>query len=93
MIERLPGGGEIPFKIRYMGNYMVIEIFNGGVIVIWDKKTSVFIKLSTDFKVRCECKIETEEFYSFLKNCTEKLLENERYIYNIPLLQSMKNNV
>ncbi|KAK9410107.1 mucin-5AC-like [Crotalus adamanteus] len=50
VIQRLPGGDELPFKIRYMGNYMVIEIFNGGVIVIWDRKTSVIIKLSTDFK-------------------------------------------
>ncbi|XP_070791147.1 LOW QUALITY PROTEIN: mucin-5AC [Pituophis catenifer annectens] len=50
VIERLLGGGEVPFKIRYMGIYMVIEIFNGGVIVIWDKKTTVFIKLRADFK-------------------------------------------
>ncbi|ETE61313.1 Mucin-5AC, partial [Ophiophagus hannah] len=50
VIQRLPGGGKVPFKIRYMGIYMVIEIFNGDVILIWDKKTSVFIKLKADYK-------------------------------------------
>ncbi|XP_026524159.1 mucin-5AC [Notechis scutatus] len=50
VIQRLPGGDKVPFKIRYMGIYMVIEIFNGSVILIWDKKTSVFIKLEAHFK-------------------------------------------
>ncbi|XP_058016425.1 mucin-5AC [Ahaetulla prasina] len=50
VIQRLPGGGKVPFKIRYMGIYMVIEIFNGDVITIWDKRTSLFIKLGADFK-------------------------------------------
>ncbi|XP_025026903.1 mucin-5B-like, partial [Python bivittatus] len=50
VIQRLPGGGKVPFKIRYMGNYMVIEIIDGGLILMWDRKTSVFIKLTAEFK-------------------------------------------
>ncbi|XP_029438971.1 mucin-5AC-like [Rhinatrema bivittatum] len=40
---------EAPFKIHQMGIYVVIEI-NIGLIVIWDKKTGVFIKLTSGFK-------------------------------------------
>nr|XP_028561325.1 mucin-5B-like [Podarcis muralis] len=42
-------GGQVPYKIRYMGMYLVIEA-NNGLILLWDKKTSVFIKLRDDFK-------------------------------------------
>ncbi|XP_051948767.1 mucin-5AC-like [Xyrauchen texanus] len=42
-------GEEIPFQIRIMGIYMVIEA-NNGLIVMWDQKTSMFIKLSPKFK-------------------------------------------
>ncbi|XP_074854648.1 mucin-5AC [Carettochelys insculpta] len=41
--------GQVPYKIRYMGIYLVID-FENGLIVLWDKKTSIFIKLSPDFK-------------------------------------------
>ncbi|XP_053219037.1 mucin-5B-like [Podarcis raffonei] len=41
--------GQVPYKIRYMGMYLVIEA-NNGLILLWDKKTSVFIKLRDDFK-------------------------------------------
>lgn len=44
-------GGQIPYRIRYMGIYLVIETTN-GLILLWDKKTSIFIKLSPNFKVR-----------------------------------------
>nr|XP_034994227.1 mucin-5B-like [Zootoca vivipara] len=42
-------GGQVPYKIRYMGMYLVIEA-NNGLILLWDKKTSIFIKLRDDFK-------------------------------------------
>uniref|UniRef100_A0A8C0JHU8 VWFD domain-containing protein n=1 Tax=Chelonoidis abingdonii TaxID=106734 RepID=A0A8C0JHU8_CHEAB len=42
-------GGEVPYKVRYMGIYMVIDT-DTGLILMWDKKTSIFIKLSPDFK-------------------------------------------
>ncbi|XP_076880264.1 mucin-2-like [Brachyhypopomus gauderio] len=41
-------GEDIPFQIRTMGIYMVIEVSN-GLILIWDRKTSIYIKLSPDF--------------------------------------------
>ncbi|OPJ73760.1 hypothetical protein AV530_013225 [Patagioenas fasciata monilis] len=40
---------EVPYTVRYMGMYLVIET-TSGMILIWDKKTSIFIKLSPDFK-------------------------------------------
>ncbi|XP_065258681.1 mucin-5AC [Emys orbicularis] len=48
VIEKVRGG-EVPYKVRYMGIYMVIDT-NNGLILMWDKKTSIFIKLSPDFK-------------------------------------------
>lgn len=44
-------GDEIPYQISVMGIYMVIEA-NNGLILMWDQKTSLFIKLSPNFKVR-----------------------------------------
>ncbi|XP_062432327.1 mucin-5AC-like [Rhea pennata] len=41
--------GQVPFTVRYMGMYLVIET-TGGLILMWDKKTSIFIKLSPVFK-------------------------------------------
>lgn len=41
---------EVPYTVRYMGMYLVIET-TSGLILMWDKKTSIFIKLSPDFKV------------------------------------------
>lgn len=43
----------MPFTIRSMGLYLVIDT-DAGLIVMWDKKTSVFIKLSPNFKVSFE---------------------------------------
>ncbi|NXG39655.1 MUC5A protein, partial [Dromaius novaehollandiae] len=48
VIQRTPGG-EMPFQIRSMGIYMVVDT-NVGLILMWDKKTSIFIKLSPGFK-------------------------------------------
>ncbi|NWW99935.1 MUC5A protein, partial [Caloenas nicobarica] len=40
---------EVPYTVRYMGMYLVTET-TSGLILMWDKKTSIFIKLSPDFK-------------------------------------------
>ncbi|XP_028649003.2 mucin-5AC-like [Erpetoichthys calabaricus] len=40
---------DLPYKISYMGMYLVMEI-KPGLILMWDKKTSVHIKLSPLFK-------------------------------------------
>ncbi|KAM5138197.1 mucin-5B-like [Mantella aurantiaca] len=42
-------GGVVPYKVRHMGIYLVIEADN-GLILMWDRKTSIFIKLSKDFE-------------------------------------------
>ncbi|OCT83927.1 hypothetical protein XELAEV_18022066mg [Xenopus laevis] len=42
-------GSEVPYQIRRMGIYFVIEAKN-GLILMWDKKTSVLIKLSPEFE-------------------------------------------
>ncbi|XP_010219714.1 PREDICTED: mucin-5AC-like, partial [Tinamus guttatus] len=48
VIQRTPGG-KMPFQIRSMGIYLVVDT-NVGLILMWDKKTSIFIKLSPGFK-------------------------------------------
>ncbi|XP_064309332.1 mucin-5AC [Phalacrocorax carbo] len=40
---------KVPYTVRYMGMYFVIET-TSGLILMWDKKTSIFIKLSPAFK-------------------------------------------
>ncbi|KAM5138196.1 LOW QUALITY PROTEIN: mucin-5AC-like [Mantella aurantiaca] len=42
-------GGVVPYKIRHMGIYLVIEADN-GLILMWDRKTSIFIKLIKGFE-------------------------------------------
>ncbi|XP_054246711.1 mucin-5AC [Indicator indicator] len=48
VIQRAPGG-KMPFQIRSMGIYMVVDT-TVGLILMWDKKTSIFIKLSPSFE-------------------------------------------
>nr|XP_058925250.1 mucin-5B [Kogia breviceps] len=50
VVQRGPGG-EPPYKIRYMGIYLAIET-RDGVVVSWDRKTSVFIRLHQEYKGR-----------------------------------------
>ncbi|KAK2853378.1 hypothetical protein Q5P01_006039 [Channa striata] len=51
--QLLSSGNEetIPFHYSTMGIYLVIEA-NNGLILIWDRKTSLFIKLSPKYKGR-----------------------------------------
>ncbi|XP_064194054.1 mucin-5AC-like [Anguilla rostrata] len=42
-------GVQVPYHIHTKGIYLVIEA-NNGLILIWDKKTSIFIKLGPKFK-------------------------------------------
>uniref|UniRef100_A0A671K5G8 Mucin-5AC-like n=1 Tax=Sinocyclocheilus anshuiensis TaxID=1608454 RepID=A0A671K5G8_9TELE len=43
------GGMDIPYQILIRGMYMVIEA-NNGLIVMWDQRANMFIKLSPNFK-------------------------------------------
>ncbi|XP_053545258.1 mucin-5AC-like [Bombina bombina] len=48
LLER-SNGVEIPYKVRNMGNFLVIET-TYGLIIEWDKMTTIFIHLSLNFK-------------------------------------------
>ncbi|XP_016414652.1 mucin-5AC-like [Sinocyclocheilus rhinocerous] len=41
-------GEEIPYQMRTMGLYLMIEA-NNGLMLIWDRKTTIHIKLSPEF--------------------------------------------
>lgn len=43
---------DIPYQVHSIGIYLVIEAQN-GLILIWNKRTTVMIKLSPTYKV-CE---------------------------------------
>ncbi|KAM4845228.1 mucin-5B [Thomomys bottae] len=44
-------GGALPYKVRSMGLFLVIEL-HSGMFVSWDRKTSVFIRLQQHYKGR-----------------------------------------
>lgn len=50
MIERAPGRAA-PFSIRQMGIYLVVDT-QAGLVLLWDKKTTLFLRLEPKFKVR-----------------------------------------
>lgn len=43
-------GVDVPYQVHTIGLYLIVEA-NNGLILIWDKKKSLFIKLSSTFKV------------------------------------------
>lgn len=43
-------GEDIPYKVHTVGLYLVVEAKN-GLVLMWNKKTTVMIKLSSEFKV------------------------------------------
>lgn len=46
----------LPFQISRMGLYMVVAVKH-GVVVMWDQKTSVFVKLSPKYQVNPCCNV------------------------------------
>lgn len=44
-------GPRPPYSIRQMGIYLVVDT-GVGLVLLWDKGTSIFLRLSPDFKVR-----------------------------------------
>ncbi|XP_052028799.1 mucin-5AC [Apodemus sylvaticus] len=42
-------GQEPPYFVHQMGNYLVVET-DIGLVLLWDKKTSIFLRLSPEFK-------------------------------------------
>ncbi|XP_077915228.1 mucin-5B [Halichoerus grypus] len=50
VVQRGPGG-DLPYKVRYMGIYLTVET-HSGLVLSWDRKTSLFIRLQQDYKGR-----------------------------------------
>ncbi|XP_034500749.1 mucin-5B [Ailuropoda melanoleuca] len=50
VLQRGPGR-DLPYRVRYMGIYLTVET-PGGLVLSWDRKTSVFIQLQQDHKGR-----------------------------------------
>ncbi|XP_006893418.1 PREDICTED: mucin-5B [Elephantulus edwardii] len=48
VVEWIPGQ-DLPYKMRYMGIFMVIET-HSGLVLSWDRKTSIFIRLHPKYK-------------------------------------------
>ncbi|XP_066108498.1 mucin-5AC [Saccopteryx bilineata] len=42
-------GQEAPYSIRQVGIYLVVDT-EAGLVLLWDKKTSIFLRLSPEFK-------------------------------------------
>nr|XP_020826519.1 mucin-5AC [Phascolarctos cinereus] len=49
VIEKKGAKGEPPYSIHQKGIYLIVDT-NLGLVLLWDKKTSIFIQLSPDFK-------------------------------------------
>lgn len=50
VVQRGPGG-EPPYRVRHTGNYLTVET-RSGLVLSWDRRTSVFVRLKQDYKVR-----------------------------------------
>lgn len=50
VVKQLEEGHHVPYITREVGLYLVVEV-SSGIIVIWDKKTTIFIKLDPSYKV------------------------------------------
>ncbi|XP_073410391.1 mucin-2-like [Dendrobates tinctorius] len=48
VVQKGPGN-TVPYRVRLTGIYLVIETKN-GLLLLWDKKTSIFIKVTKEFK-------------------------------------------
>ncbi|XP_044538021.1 mucin-5AC [Gracilinanus agilis] len=49
VVEKADAKEEPPYSIRQMGIYLIVDT-NIGLVLLWDKKTSIFVQLSPDFK-------------------------------------------
>lgn len=50
-VKELKRGPDISFKIYSMGLYQVVEAEN-GLMLMWNNKTQLMLKLDSSFKVR-----------------------------------------
>lgn len=54
MVIQRDVGHHVAYTTREVGQYLVVEA-SVGIVVIWDKRTSVFIKLAPSYKVCTAC--------------------------------------
>uniref|UniRef100_A0AAY4DCD9 VWFD domain-containing protein n=1 Tax=Denticeps clupeoides TaxID=299321 RepID=A0AAY4DCD9_9TELE len=90
---------QVPYKIHTIGIYLVIEASN-GVILMWDRKTSLMIKLSPDFKGKV-CGLcgnyDGNGNNDFITRCGEEVLDAVQFgnswttSTNCPKADAMKN--
>lgn len=67
-VVRRDAGEEIPYQMRTMGLYLVIEA-NNGLMLIWDRKTTIHIKLSPEFNVSKVVGSSTPPLLTLFVNC------------------------
>ncbi|XP_041417843.1 mucin-5AC-like, partial [Xenopus laevis] len=48
-VQNADSGNSVPYKVHQMGIFLVIETLN-GIVLVWDKRTSIYIKLHPDFQ-------------------------------------------
>ncbi|KAB0401065.1 hypothetical protein E2I00_019528, partial [Balaenoptera physalus] len=51
MVIQRDAGRHVAYTMREVGQYLVVEA-SVGIIVIWDKRTTIYIKLAPSYKVR-----------------------------------------
>lgn len=50
-VVQMGTGQEPPYTVYQMGIYLVVDT-HIGLVLLWDRKTSLFLRLSPEFKVR-----------------------------------------
>lgn len=50
-VEEKGKGQEAPYTIRQKGVFLVVDT-DLGLVLLWDRKTTLFLRLSPEFKVR-----------------------------------------
>eukprot|EP00079_Xenopus_tropicalis_P034852 XP_017948623.1 PREDICTED: mucin-5B-like [Xenopus tropicalis] len=48
-VQYTGSGTYVPYKVHQMGIFLVVETLN-GIVLVWDKKTSIYIKLQPQFQ-------------------------------------------
>ena len=74
-----------PFRYSTMGIYLVIEA-NNGLILMWDRKTSLFLKLSPNYKVTLQY---VNEGLGFTVTAVDSLKNKRQVLFFVFKLKNM----
>lgn len=70
------GSGQVlPGQIHKMGIYLVVMI-KPGLVIMWDKKTSLFIKLDPRFQVNNFLHVLKDNMLLHKANCLAKFIHS-----------------